>query len=245
MTKDLLNLRWHAFSAAKAGNTPEEYEDALAGDPAARRFAVADGATESSFAAAWARLLVEGFIAAAGKPWRNLDWIAPLRQRWASQVDALVLPWFAEAKREEGAFATLLGLAFRPPRDSHLGTWRAVAVGDCSLFRTRRSRLLTAFPLVASTAFNNRPRLLGSRPAAPPPLEQAAGRWRPGDRFLLMSDALAQWFLERMEKKADPLGEIATLLSGPSPRTAFPGWIGERRHQGLRNDDITLVIIDP
>jgi len=244
MTRDGLNLKWHAFSAAKAGNAPEEYEDAVSGDPALGRFAVADGATESSFAAAWARLLVEGFVAAEGRPWRSLDWIAPLRQRWAGQVDALVLPWFAEAKREEGAFATLLGVVFRPPRAPAPGTWRALAVGDCCLFRTRRSRLLTAFPLSASADFCNRPRLLGSRSAAASKPEQAAGRWRSGDRFLLMSDALAQWFLERTEKKADPLGEVATLLSGPSPSAAFPGWVGERRSQGMRNDDVTLVIID-
>ena len=245
MTKDGLNLKWHAFSAAKAGNAPEEYEDAVAGDPAAGRFAVADGATESSFAAAWARLLVEGFVTAAGRPWRSLDWIAPLRQRWASQVDTLVLPWFAETKREEGAFATLLGVAFRSPRGSDPGVWRAVAVGDCCLFRTRRSRLLGSFPLTASKDFSNRPRLLGSRVGALPKPDEAAGRWRPGDRFLLMSDALAQWFLERTEKKADPLGEIATLLSGSAPQDAFPSWLGERRRQGLRNDDVTLAIIDP
>ena len=245
MISNGLNLTWHAFGVPKAGNAAEEYEDAVAGAPALGRFAVADGASESSFAAAWARLLAEGFVAAE-KPWRFLDWVPPLRQRWAEQVDNLVLPWFAEMKREEGAFATLLGVAFRPSRDRQPGTWRALAVGDCCLFRTRHDRLLMALPISASTDFSNRPQLLGSRPTAPQlPPRQFSGRWWPGDRFLLMSDALAQWFLERIEKKADPLGEIAGLLSGPAPRAAFPDWVEKRRRQGLRNDDVTLAVIDP
>src|SRR5262249_58048077 len=105
-----LHPAWHAFHLPKRGNAAEEYEDALAADPATGRFAVADGASESSFAASWARLLVEGFVGTVGKPWQNLDWLDPLRQRWADEVDGLSLPWYAEAKREEGAFATLLGL---------------------------------------------------------------------------------------------------------------------------------------
>ena len=158
----------------------------------------------------------------------------PLRQRWAEQVDNLVLPWFAEMKREEGAFATLLGVAFRPPRDRQPGMWRAWRWAIVVCF-ARRDRLLMALPISASSEFSNRPQLLGSRPTAPQlPPRQFSGRWWPGDRFLLMSDALAQWFLERIEKKADPLGEIAGLLSGPAPQAAFPGWVEKRRQQGLR-----------
>src|SRR5262249_33023766 len=125
------------------------------------------------------------------------------------------------------------------------GTWRALAVGDCCLFRTRRGRLLRAFPLRASADFGNQPPLLGSRPAeaelAP---KRARGRWRPGDRFLLMTDALGQWFLDRIEQGEHPLREIAQLLGEPEARIAFSDWIEERRQQGLRNDDVTLGILD-
>src|SRR5262249_10571454 len=147
----------------KRGNAAEEYEDALAADPATGRFAIADGASESSFAAAWARLLAEGFVGAAGKPWRDLDWLDPPRRRWADEVDGLSLPWYAEMKREAGAFATLLGLALRPPREGRRGEWRALAVGDSCLFRTRGGRLLKAFPVTASADFDNQPHLIGSR----------------------------------------------------------------------------------
>jgi hypothetical protein len=248
VTDDTLALHWQAFRIPKAGNTPADYEDAFAGDGARGRFAVADGVTEASFAGPWARLLARGFVAAAGKPWRGLDWLAPLRQRWAEDVDGLALSWYAEAKREQGAFATLLGLAFRPPQAGRPGTWRALAVGDCCLFRTRRGRVLKAFPVTHADDFGNEPRLLGSRASrgdCPEQGEQAGGRWRPGERFLLMSDALAQWFLRRTEQGRDPCAAIGALLAEADPEAAFAGWVEERRRgEELHNDDVTLLAID-
>lgn len=244
-----LSLRWRAFRLWKRNNAPEEYEDACAGDATAGRFAVADGASEASFAALWARLIAERFVAHPGKPWQTLDWLEPLRTDWADQVDSLPLPWYAEEKRELGGFATLLGLVFHPPREDRPGTWRALAVGDCCLFRTRGKRLLQAFPIARSEDFSNRPRLLGSRAQGPelldPEREQARGHWRIGDRFLLMTDALAQWFLLRTEQGGQPLLEIRELLAEADSEAAFAGWIDERRSQhGLRNDDVTLAVID-
>jgi hypothetical protein len=241
-------LWWRAFRLSKKGNAVEDYEDACAAEPAAGRFAVADGASEASFAAAWARVLVEGFVAAPGKPWLRPDWFPPLRRRWAEQVDGLELPWYAEAKREQGAFATLLGVAFQPARPGKDGQWRAVAVGDTCLFHTRGGRFLASFPLEESAAFGNRPRLLGSRQdrdRPEPDWERAHGRWRPGDRFLLMTDALAEWFLRLNEKGARPLEAIDRLLAEKGPEPAFPTWVEERRdREDLRNDDVTLVVIE-
>ena len=45
-------LRWSVLRLPKQGNTDAEYEDAWAADAAAGRFAVADGASETSFAGA-------------------------------------------------------------------------------------------------------------------------------------------------------------------------------------------------
>src|SRR6266542_891992 len=121
-------LRWHALRLCKQGNGECDYEDASAANVANGRFAVADGASEASFAAIWARLLVECFVSHPGKPWHALDWLAPLRQQWAKEVDGLALPWYAEEKRELGAFATFLGLVFRPSAVGPNGYWRGIAV---------------------------------------------------------------------------------------------------------------------
>lgn len=240
-------LRWQAFHVAKAGNAAADWEDAFAADTARGRFAVADGASEASFAALWARLLTEGFVSARGKPWRDLGWLTPLRQRWAREVDAVPLPWYAEAKRDAGAFATFLGLIFRPARTDQPPFWRALAIGDSCLFRTRRGRVLKSFPLSRSDAFGSQPHLLRSRGGCgvERECERTLGLWRSGDRFLLMTDALAQWFLRLTEADRKPCDEIAALLTESDPQAAFPGWVEERRRlEALRNDDVTLLSVD-
>jgi hypothetical protein len=249
MSNNAPSLRWQAFYTHKRGNAPAEYEDAFAGDATTARFAVADGASESSFVATWAKLLVEGFVDAEGKPWRELDWLAPLRQRWATDVDGRPLPWYAEEKREQGAYATLLGLAFRKARTkSGANVWRALAVGDSCLFRLRGGKLRQSFPLNRSSDFGNQPALLGSRGRSadtPQNVRRARGQWRAGERFLLMTDALAEWMLRQSEQDKQSVGDIDRLLAESNPQEAFAGWVEEQRDQrGLRNDDVTLVIID-
>src|SRR5437763_357861 len=94
------------FWLPKHGNSLDEYEDAFEGDATRGRFAIADGATESSFAGCWAKLLVEGFVHSPAQPWKWADWLPPLQQRWLAEVGARPRPWYAETKFEEGAFAT-------------------------------------------------------------------------------------------------------------------------------------------
>jgi hypothetical protein len=227
---------WRTLFLPKRGNAADEYEDACAAEPATGRFALADGASESSFAGLWARLLVEGFVHPTPR------WLEAARRAWAARVDDHPLPWYAEAKRENGAFATLLGLVIADNR------WHALAVGDTCLFQVRQDRLIEAFPLRRSAEFGNRPRLIGSRPPAPSAEEvhaEGRGTWQPGDRLLLMTDALAQWLLRRHEAGARPWQELDPLLSQKGASRAFADWIDERRQHGdLRNDDVTLVRID-
>jgi hypothetical protein len=240
--------RCQAFHLVKAGNDPADYEDAFAVDAVRARFAVADGATESSFAAGWARLLVEGFVGAHRAPWSNLAWLTPARQQWSAEVDALPLPWYAEDKRADGAFATFLGMAFRAPDSHRPGIWRALAIGDSCLFRVHHGRLMRAFPLGHSEDFGNQPRLIGSRQGGGEighKRHRTGGNWRHGDRFLLMTDALAQWFLRRHEQEAAPADVVAALLAESDAQAAFADWVEQRRSgEGMRNDDVTLVVVD-
>jgi hypothetical protein len=255
-------LRWQAFHTHKRGNAADEYEDAFAGNPTKGRFAVADGASESSFVATWAKLLAEGFVAAGRRPWRELDWLGPARQRWAADVDPRPLPWYAEEKREQGAYATFLGIAFSKTRrgasgrarprgawQREGGIWCALAVGDSCLCRLRAGKLRQSFPLKQSSDFGNHPALLGSRgwPADTPPqgIRRARGKWRSGDRFLLLTDALAEWMLRRTEQNQQPADDIDPLLGQFGAQDVFAAWVAERRdRQGLRNDDVTLLVVD-
>ena len=273
-----VSLCWQPFGLPKRGHSAEEYEDAFAADPRTGRFAVADGASESSFAALWAQLLVNGFVYADRPPspltptprprsgdegrvilpplsprgergarGEGMDWLAALRQHWAAKVDAQPLPWYAEAKRQQGAFATLLGLVVRRCRGQHVGRWRAWAVGDSCLFQVRGDHLIRAFPVLRSRDFDGYPDLLGSRPSANDRLiaerqRYDRGRWQPDDRFFLMTDALAVWFLREYEAGRRPWRPITDVLNPPSPAAGFASWVAQlRQREELRNDDVTLI----
>ncbi len=243
-------LSWHAFAVPKRGNSTEEYEDAFAANPNAGRFAIADGASESSFASLWAKLLVESFAHPPPKGNLGTDWLEPLRQEWSSEVGKLQMPWYAEAKGALGASAAFLGLILKRSRKTAGGIWLASAIGDCCLFQIHEEELVKAFPVTRSGDFGNQPKLLNSRSGArgnsqDQGIEQARGRWCPGDRFLLMTDALAQWFLHRHEAGPSPWKSLEIILHDQAPDKALRIWIDELREQrGLRNDDATLVIID-
>jgi hypothetical protein len=237
-------LCFQALHAPKHGNTEEEYEDAWSADPAAGRFAVADGATESSFAALWAKLLVEGFVAAAHSP-NFAGWLSAQRGQWAAAVSGLDLPWFAEMKRDQGAFATFLGLSLRPPNAERPGLWQAEAVGDSCLVRIRKGQHLLAFPLTTAAAFSNRPNLIGSRDRETPKSQHTSGSLLFGDRILLMTDAFAEWFLRTRERGGRPWELVADVLGADRPQVAFAECLeGLRKGGALRNDDVTLVVID-
>jgi hypothetical protein len=232
-----------SLALPKRGNSAEEYEDALASNDQRGRYAIADGASESSYASVWARLLVSAFVNAATADLAHwAAWLPSLQQRWAAQVGNAALPWFAEIKLQQGAFATFLGVAVQDRR------WQAVAVGDSCLFQTRSGRLHQAFPLVCSDDFGTTPWLVGSRGCDAEDVEKrtrrAEGDWHPGDRLWLMTDALAKWFLEQVEVCGRPWTDLDRLLQATSPQQAFGDWVaGLRDTDRLHNDDVTLMML--
>ncbi len=236
-----MRISVQSFCLPKAGNRLEEYEDAFSpkrqGELERERFqfAVADGATESSFSGLWARMLVLSHVRSPLIP-------ATLRQRvekrgkdWARKVTTKPLPWYAEKKVRQGAFSTLLGLSLKAGNvePSAGGQWTALAVGDSCLFQIRRAELVTRFPVERADQFDYHPLLLSSIPERnraiweqTDRLEQT-GEWLPGDTFLLMTDALAHWFLTKAERGAQPwltlkeIAEQSRLLSGRFKEWAF------------------------
>ena len=236
-------LRWSVLRLPKHGNTDFEYEDAWAVDAAAGRFAVADGASETSFSGWWAQMLTEGFIAAA-RPAVLSEWLDGPRRLWLEEVNGLELPWYAEIKREQGAFATFLGLGVRAPTEKRRGGWRAAAVGDTCVMHIRDGHCIRSFPVDRAAQFSNEPRLIGSR-GPNVKADLGRGKLEAGDRLLMMTDALAQWYLHTHETGGDPWEPVALVLAAEKPQTAFTDWITELRDgDELRNDDVTLLAIE-
>jgi hypothetical protein len=247
----------NAYWTAKSGSSSDEYEDAFAYSLGSRHFAVADGATESSFADRWARSLVQKFShdppSAAGGPTSFPEWLAPLQNQWHASIPWDKLPWFAEEKARMGAFATLLGISFsaRPRkhgawrffrRRAESVPWRACAVGDSCLFQVRGDALLTSFPLTRSEQFQSRPMLLGSLPEANrslwPSVQVARGDAIDGDLFFALTDALAKWFLTEAEAGRRPWRTLLEIENA----AAFDSLVQDlRAAKSIRNDDTTML----
>ncbi len=238
-------LRWRWLSVPKRGHRPEENEDAAAGDGGRGRFAVADGATESAFAGDWSRLLAEAFVrdSIMDRGWP--EWLPSVRQQWLDTVGGHELPWYLEEKFEQGAFATLLGVDLARAPTGGGWDWRAVAVGDCCLFHLRGNELVCSFPLDASMDFNTTPSLIGSRPGDFPRDQRAKGRARPGDKFLLISDAMAQWALRRHEERRPSWSELYAVLSHADAAAEFARFTESLwAEKALRTDDATVLAIE-
>ena len=234
----LVTLR--VFWTPKRGNTSEEYEDAfwppkpLTINSKLSRFAVADGATETSFAGSWAQILTRAYCRdqLSGKKIRKQ--LPRLRQEWFSSIETHSLPWYAEQKLTDGAFAALLGLTLSN------GEWQATAIGDSCLFQVRGGRVLTRFPITNSEDFNNHPHLLSSNSSnwknELATIVCARGSWEPDDVFYMMTDAMACWFLRSIESGVQPEMVFDCDLE-------FHRWIEDLRESGMRNDDVTLLRI--
>lgn len=256
----------HIFGVAKLGNSAEEYEDATGSSSEGRRFAIADGATQTSFADRWSQILALEYImnppAEEPQPARLNNWLEPLQEAWSMGIPWEKLPWFALEKARTGACTTLLAVEFMSSASDHdrsartfwrkmLGAplaprmrWKAEAVGDSCLFVIRDDRLLHSFPLSRPAEFTHSPVLITTDPKQNrlvcEHLKLADGDCQPGDTFLLMTDALAKWFLARHvvnEKPWRRLGELTGEIE-------FRQFVGEEREAGrIENDDTTLMAI--
>lgn len=250
------------FQTPKAGNREDECEDRFQVPNSHHRsrrkfrFAVADGATESAFSGSWAEKLVTAYVNDNPRkrkpitPTELIELAQGYASRWSKEIWAKPLPWFAQEKVQRGAFSTLLGLHLadgpEAPRD---GYWSALGIGDTCLFQVRGDKLVTSFPLERSEEFGNHPVLISTNPHSNVVLQEQAGiteksgQWQAGDRFLMMTDALAHWFLEGIERGGTPWQD--ELPESPFASTdQFANWIGKLREaKSIRNDDVTLLMI--
>lgn len=247
------------FWLPKAGNRSDEYEDACRvaypdriGDSREQiaRAAVADGASESAFAREWAKILTDGFVArhldlASLDEDALLEWLKPAQDEWHECVPWDRIPWHGETKARSGAFATLLGLSIGAASDDcERLTWQAIAVGDCCLFVIHEDRLQQSFPLETADEFDNYPSLVSSNRSASKGLWDAvrstSGECVSGDILILASDAIACWFLARLEDGEEPMETLMEL-----EEANWADWVDEQREAGvMRNDDMTLLIVE-
>lgn len=260
-------VRAHVRSIWKQGNAAEEYEDASAFDCVSGRFAVADGASDAYDSGRWARLLVESFAAGELPLTKRVElerWVDGLAPRWNAEIpwDELSEPrhWYKHEKAMLGDFATFLGLQLelrhrrgteqpRVAASRDLGRrrmWRALAVGDACLFHIRAGKVMppTSFPVSSRADFGVTPPLIGTDKRYNRRSLKAArmveGSWEPGDVFLLATDALAHCIFAAWEAGDQSLSRLSVLTD-----VEFGELVTRlRRSNRMRNDDVTLLVVE-
>ena len=241
------------FQTVKAGNRPDECEDAsriwLSGDGPAR-LSVCDGASESAFARVWAQILAESLVM---RPFDMdsleglalAEWLEPCVNQWNGAVPWGRIPWHGEAKTRAGSLATILAMQIDwTAGPSGALSWQAAAVGDCCLFIVRDDALSVSFPMEESGQFNSTPPLVCSNPANNgnvwSHVRQLRGECLPGDLIILASDALAAWMLQEHESGGRPWETLLSLDSEKRWREWVQTMRGER---AMRNDDTTMITV--
>lgn len=242
----MLSLRLSTFLLSKEGEPQRTCEDAIAMNRDALRFGIADGATEAFDSKRWARYLTKAWVSPSTA---RLDVsMLPERlrllgdrqsERWAGQQ----LPWYLEEKSRDGAFAAFLGLDLR-----QAPTWTAIAIGDCCLFIERKKSLFESFPLSSPEQFGTRPTLVPSMTLRYPTYSDAfqkhSGCLRRGDRLLLMSDAIACWYLKCWLEGHTVKSKFAAAVTNHDTKILKEIIARERSSKELRNDDVAIICLE-
>jgi len=259
----MMKITCDTFWLPKAGNHPNEYEDAWAisyilvgsnevkhctdqtftGVVSEFRCAIADGATETSFSGEWADVLVKSFVTHGNVRSNFLadENLRLLQEEWHLRIDEKTrdkpLPWYAQEKLQQGAYSTLTGLQI-----FHNSGWEMTSVGDSAcLLKRQSSKRWGKYP--HNIEFTNHPFLISTDRARNVGLGQhqyhipKAETWQIGDTFYLMTDALAD-YLFNLRGKQHLLNK---LMQG---QQQFEDEIHKlRQEKKCKNDDVTLVKI--
>lgn len=250
-----MKLKVKLFFSQKLGNEPNEYEDSFYYNLAKRKFAIADGVSESCFAKLWADLLTKHFVESNISLFsveefscKNIvkvlqSFVLSAQKEWNQKINWKDLPWYVEEKTRKGAFATFLGLELKIDyykEDQYL--WRAVAIGDCCLFQINGKQLITSFPIFNSTQFSNTPPMISSKlsfDAYECKICAMEGIVEANEKIILATDAIAKWILQRIEANQWTWRK-KVLLCGKKLRFLLDELIQNNK---MRNDDITLAVV--
>jgi hypothetical protein len=240
------DLQVRQFLLPKLGHEASECEDVIAVNTHASRFAVADGATEAFDARNWADRLASRWVqndsALTAEAFR--EWVTQEGRELHDSWNGLSLSWYSEEKARTGSFAAFVGVEL-DLKTGDTPSWKAIALGDACLLHCRNGTLLKSFPLSRSDSFNTAPVLVASDPSMHETTMKSliveSGACESGDTLLLLSDGVASWFLERLEKNDSAANDF--LQTQPDEQvTQF--FDDERLKGRMRNDDVAVLRVE-
>lgn len=239
------------FTKGKTGekdSTPGSNEDSAAVDEAAGRYVVSDGVSQSLNSSWMSRALVNQFVSTPIADLHN--WMQPIRN-----VLTGLLRNIATGKRQHGNVktwspsvnliadgggpsATLSGLEFFADN-----RWRATGFGDSAMFRVRNGTVDITFGDTWAPGAPAQVTAALTHEGFTPDLQTQEGDVQQGDVFLLMTDAMAEWF--KAEVDAGRGSQALTDLRKIETDADFKDFIETRENnKTLKPDDQTFVLID-
>ena len=238
-------LRLRQLLLPKLDQDACECEDVIAVNTETNRFAVSDGATEAFDARNWAERLAQNWVKRQSTltPEEFRNWVAGEGRELHDSWSHLTLSWYSEEKARTGSFAAFVGVELDLKPESP--AWRAIALGDACLLHCRKGTLLKSLPVARFECFHAAPILVASDASLHESSMQTivtdSGTCEDDDAMLLMSDAAAAWFLQRLESNDS---SVVDLLRSSRTEDLNRFFDEERLAGRIRNDDIAILRIE-
>lgn len=208
------------------------------------KFAISDGVSKSFFPKVWADTLVNNWVE---KEWESDEnYIEYCQGDWLQKVTEIVnkpeTKWFTKNafNRKEAGLATFVGLQFY--KKSKKWYWKANALGDSFLFfvpsklKDFETEVLKLSSKPEPIVFDNFPDYLSSIGNKHHGKKQPKGEALTEGTFFLMTDALAEWFINEQRNAIHKTEVWQSQLD-------FERFIAEERLSKLGNDDSAILII--
>ncbi|GEP93695.1 hypothetical protein SAMN05660909_05603 [Chitinophaga terrae (ex Kim and Jung 2007)] len=235
-----MKIKIKGFITSKKSELYSDCADNYAVNREHNKFAISDGVSKSFFPKVWSDILVKKYV--NQKDWKNEEFIIECQKEWQSKIDEIVnqpeTKWFTKSQynRKDPALATFVGLQFIESEQK----WIAQALGDSFLFFIPKDSNKIEIQLsskVDPIVFDNFPDYFSSISIHP-----QKGKVKIKERpmvegtFYLMTDALAEWFIQDTEQAIQKLKNIQN-------QEQFLVTIEDERNTNRLNDDDSAVLI--
>ncbi|KSA13480.1 hypothetical protein [Maribacter dokdonensis] len=241
-----MQLSIKGFIKPKESELYYDCADRFAYNKENHKFSISDGVSKSFFPKIWAETLVNNWV---DKTWNtDNEFINHCQKKWLEDVTNIVqnpeTKWFTKNafNRRESALATFVGLNFFYQNSEYY--WTAQALGDSFLFFVPKNFTdfkVDTIPISSKQPpieFDNFPDYLNSIGTKHKGEKCTLKESLTEGTFYLMTDALAEWFLNEKENAIHKI----KVWTGQNDFERFVD--EERLNNKLGNDDSAILIIE-
>lgn len=214
-------------------------------ETAFHKFAISDGVTRSFFPNYWAKNLVASFVNSEDNDYDEARIISIAQKKWLGEIEKTMqkpgIPWYTKnafASKKAG-LATFVGLQILPK----ISKWKVNARGDSYLFfvphdyKNLFDDCKVVPPLPDSNRFSNYPDFYCSYGSSHGGIGHSYEGTIENGTFYMMTDALAEWFVNQKETALSKMDGISNQLE-------FETLVKkERAKERLKDDDCSLLKI--